>query len=282
MPELPRRFPQVATDFSEPHTKVDAITRAREVQATQEGMSFVEALDTIYHEVKLIGKGGECVVIEDPRIPEQVVAFHYIDKSPEKETNEETNALKMLSIFYQHKILNILFPKNFPNIIATTFGDADPISVREKVKGGKTDSNLSHLEGALKKVGFRVNLDSAGVNYIVDEKDNIKYLDTVIEMRFLSAIDGASVTDLLTLARQKNTEDVNEVALNKYLIRLKEVAFMREYVDKGQTQDLVKRALKTQERTPMNFARVLKTLEAHGNITTEEVKELEEQLSGVL
>lgn len=78
--------------------------------------------------VKKLGSGSECIVIEHPTNKGKVVAINYENLKP----------LKAKDIYYSSKICNTLFPYNFPKIYSASAKENEDEfngTIKEKVAG---------------------------------------------------------------------------------------------------------------------------------------------------
>jgi hypothetical protein len=118
-------------------------------------------------------------------------------------------------VFYQQKILNLLFPNNFANWYFAGMNKVGEIgSQRELVLGTdlikyKDSSEIIAIEGKLKAAGLRVAFDLVGNNTIKDTDDNLRYIDE-------PSIFVNSSVDIDKLVRFVDTLEISDKEKNEY------------------------------------------------------------------
>jgi hypothetical protein len=135
------------------------------------------------HEERWIGGGQESVVFSHTENEEEVVAYERNQDIYEK---HPALYIRHKQILYCHKILRLLYPKNFPAWKRVGTNKTGYIaSVRERVSGakdiGKNPKQLVKVSQDFKEQGLLLGLDLAKVNVFYDnkDKDTEKYIDRV-------------------------------------------------------------------------------------------------------
>lgn len=137
-----------------------------------------ELLPNLNNKKKAIGHGREIFAQVDDNDEEQINA--YFKEQSHFDGQEGVNLLKRK--FYEHKILNLLFPNNFPK---WNFAGLNKTgwagSVRERVHGDlkETDDSveLKKIEKLFNKFELSLYLDLARPNVFYSNHE--KYVDTV-------------------------------------------------------------------------------------------------------
>lgn len=136
-----------------------------------------------------VGHGGRVVVAATEQNPDKLVAISMKEVFP-KEAK---------TVFYNHKILKILFPYNFPKIFATGGkhqGKGVSANFRERVYGRKftkkeandvhshrnvssTEHPFSKVIDIFEKLGIPILFDRNERNYMVSDYDDEIFVDTI-------------------------------------------------------------------------------------------------------
>ncbi|MFA6586139.1 MAG: hypothetical protein WCS86_03185 [Candidatus Paceibacterota bacterium] len=194
---------------------------------------------------KVLGSGGECWVVEGD--DDKVLAISRYFKTPEEAKK----------IFYSHKILQTLFPYNFPHMYASFAPKEDdlshlPSTIREKIIGtsGEKQNLLKRLKKDLMSVSVIRNIfskkynlknkkghsfssvtnvaykfspfiffDPAEFNFIVDDNNNEYYVDTA----FFKYIDEQLVNNILNYMKMNKYSDNDINTVLTAFNRLKEL-----------------------------------------------------------
>ncbi len=128
---------------------------------------------------KKLGSGFEKEVFEDLENPKFAIGvFH--------EHSHEESPHRAKGRFYLTKILNLLFPENIPDFhLAATKPHA---IIVDKVEGrkfhintfGRQSEDRDDLSSLREKIGsLDIVIDSHHQNFMYDEKDNMKYVDSI-------------------------------------------------------------------------------------------------------
>ena len=195
-----------------------------------------------------IGLGSEKIVYQDRNDPDKVIG---VFEEWEKKTPNQMKAM-----FYLTKILHLLLPKNIPDmhwagsesrayqsdkvehddrhkVLNSGMSGTVNLPIEEIEKSIEDDSAVRELQKELEKLGIK-SLDYAPVNYSMDSKGNILYLDTFYVWK--KKTDGELKLfcdfDKLGLAFDSLSEE-DKIKANKYLMRLKELYEQEKNVAKS-------------------------------------------------
>ena len=184
-----------------------------------EVLKLVDAFNQDY-----VGSGAECVVVVKRGEKRKVEAITYSEMTP----------LKAKQTFYVHRILETLFPHNFPHFYAVSGGvkgkPDQSGSIRQRVEAKfEVESPYTKTFGAydrlnpkypfsevLKKVKslrIPVGFDDTGVNFVLAADGGVYYLDTVIP--FSSPWDIQHIEEYM----QTHNYDKTEIEIVKKSVR---------------------------------------------------------------
>ncbi len=164
---------------------------------------------TNYNE-KYVGKGAECVVIENKKNPETVLAFTYRTLSPEIAKR----------IFYTQRIFSTLFPKNFPRFFAafgSLSGKSHPTgTVREKIAGDVSHYEpeaqgsvhpFSDVKDFVRAIGLpQYIFDFGGDNMMYTEEREQYYIDVIQVLSPITSIQKLRIINFMSEMRYSESE----------------------------------------------------------------------------
>lgn len=177
-------------------------------------------------DINYIGEGGRVVVASVEGNEDKLIALS------RKEVDPDTAK----SIYYNHKLLRLLFPDNFPSIYAS-FGKKDGKGIsanfRERIYGrkftkqevhkvfgsstkGLQDNSFRVVVDAIKEMGLPLKFDENERNYMMSEEGREYFVDTI---NFRGWTD-EMVESVRTYMNRKEFGDEDKKKANNYLGRL--------------------------------------------------------------
>lgn len=176
MPELPLRQPRIVSDFADKTLKEVVLGKIR--QGYGRGEDEFATLARLYPETEYGGRGSQVFVVGHPRDNKKVVAFNIFDSNDEL----SRNPILPMGLYHLHRILHTLFPYNFPQIYSVA-GGKNAQSVREKIKSSPTTPiryPFNEVIDHCKRIGFPLQIDDSGHNFVGAENGGEYYLDIVM------------------------------------------------------------------------------------------------------
>lgn len=137
-------------------------------------------------DINFVGEGGRVVVAAIESDPDRLVAVSYKEMSPEE----------VKAIYYNQKILKILFPENFP-IIYAGYGRKDgkgfSVTFRERVWG--TKFTKTQVEMMMKRNAADSKTVDNGFDKVIlaCNEMNIPFYFDLNERNYMKSIDGDEV-----------------------------------------------------------------------------------------
>lgn len=202
-------------------------TRKKMNKAIKEGINSSNVLAQILKDDnEYVGEGGRVVVAATEKNPEILVAISF----------KEVPAEQAKNVYYNHKILSLLFPYNFPKILAS-FGRSEgkgvSVNFRERVRGrnftkaeaqvmknGNAVSSKEHpfanVIGVCESLGIGMYFDGNNRNYMLNDFGDEVYVDTIS----YSDWDESKKNVLLSYMRKQGYDGGNIRKAEAYINRL--------------------------------------------------------------
>ncbi len=167
---------------------------------------------------KVIGAGGECVVVPHPGEEEETVVAYYL------RPDLQNNPLDAKDLFYYQNILNELFPHNFPRFYASSSG-ACAQTIRERVMAPESETEtiypFSNVKDLLEKYNIPILFDSYEENYLVGENGGEYFLDTVPNRG--TDLHDVPNSNFYNLMAELELDETSQHQVMQYLLRLRQL-----------------------------------------------------------
>lgn len=167
-------------------------------------------------DIKIIGKGGEQVVIQNLDDSEELISYLFMPVSVYELANQ-------LTIYHLHKLINLIYPNSAPDF---KYVDTRELKTVKKMVHGKIAS-----DGYKKWITKREELlcatdnnfpetDLYGGNYFQESNGDIVYIDRVSFGMRINSIDSKKI---ITLCKKRKLSRQSTAEVIRHLQRLKEL-----------------------------------------------------------
>ncbi len=116
--------PRIVTDYANHRISDDCLDQDQRERLS--GLPEKKLLAILYPETEFVGRGNFSFVIGHPTNPNMVIAYNIFS------SDIREDPIRAKEIYHMHRILSVLFPRNFPKF-AAVIGGENAQSIRQRV-----------------------------------------------------------------------------------------------------------------------------------------------------